>query len=81
MPKAVDSRQQIPPSSSNSTTKLMLSGSHVNLTKEDRVNLASYSQLEELDLSGSQVTQIPAQYFAVVGKLRVLLLSANKISR
>lgn len=75
------SLQQIPPSGNDSTTKLLLNGSHITLTRDDRLNLATYPQLEELDLSGSQVTQIPAEYFAVVPKLRVLSLSANKISR
>lgn len=81
-PKAVTSLQQVPPCSANSSfTKLELNGSQITLTEEDRHNLASYPELEELDLSGSQVTQIPTHYFVVVRKLRVLSLSANKISR
>lgn len=82
MPKVVESLQQIPPSNNaSSITKLLLNRSQITLTEEDRLTLANYSELEELDLTGSQVTQIPAQYFAVVCKLRVLSLSANKISR
>lgn len=80
--KDVKCLQQIPPSNDTSSVKqLVLNGSQITLTENDRLILATYSQLEELDLTGSQVTRIPAQYFAVVRKLRVLSLSGNKISR
>lgn len=82
MLKAGESLQQIPHSNDTANaTRLILTGSQITLTKADRQALASYPQLEELDLAGGQVTQIPPDYFAVVPKLRVLSLSRNKISR
>lgn len=82
MPKGVESLQKIPPcDDACNITKLLLNGSQITLTEEDKLTLATYSNLEELDLSGSKVTQIPAKYFAVVCKLRVLSLSTNQISR
>lgn len=80
----MESLQQIPRSNDTANanaTQLILTGSQITLTEEDRQALASYPQLEELDLTGGQVTRIPPHYFAVVPKLRVLSLSRNKISR
>lgn len=82
LPKGVESLQQVPISNdASNVTHLVLNGSQITLTEKDRLTLANYTQLEELDLSGSRVTRIPAQYFAVVPKLRVLSLSGNQISR
>ncbi|XP_075903794.1 uncharacterized protein LOC142902531 [Nelusetta ayraudi] len=80
---AVEFLQQIPHSNDTANanaTRLILTGSQITLTEEDRQALASYPQLEELDLAGGEVTRIPPHYFAVVPTLRVLSLSRNKIS-
>lgn len=84
MPKAVESLQQIPRNNDTANvnaTRLILTESQITLTEEDRQALASYPQLEELDLACGQVTRIPPKYFAVVPTLQVLSLSRNKISR
>lgn len=62
-------------------TKLVFEGSLITLKESDRLALASYPMLEELSLDDNLVTEIPAKYFAVMPKLRVLSLSRNKISR
>lgn len=62
-------------------TRLVFEGGLITLKEEDRQALATYPKLEELHLDGNQVTSIPAKYFSVVPRLRVLSLSGNSISR
>ncbi|XP_051267011.1 leucine-rich repeat-containing protein 19-like [Dicentrarchus labrax] len=63
-----------------SVTKLLIEGNLITLNNADRLALASYTTLVELQLGGNLVTGIPAKYFSVVPHLRVLSLSGNKIS-
>ncbi|XP_061778152.1 leucine-rich repeat-containing protein 19-like [Nerophis ophidion] len=71
----------IPPNSCNSSvTKLVMEGNQITLSKEDRLSLASYSQLMELYLDANKVDKIPVTYFMVVPNLRVLSLSRNQIN-
>ncbi|XP_061878060.1 leucine-rich repeat-containing protein 19-like [Entelurus aequoreus] len=71
----------IPPNSCNSSvTKLVMEGNQITLSKEDRLSLASYSQLMELYLDANKVDKIQVMYFMVVPNLRVLSLSRNQIN-
>ncbi|XP_008302483.1 leucine-rich repeat-containing protein 19 [Stegastes partitus] len=75
------SLQVIPPNNNKtSVTKLVIEGNLITLNETDRLALASYPTLEELNLDGNLVTAIPANYFSGVPHLRVLSLARNNLS-
>lgn len=76
-----DVGHRFPGPGSAAATTVVLQGGLITLSQHDRQALATYGGLEELHLDGNMVAHVPARYFSVVPRLKVLSLSRNKISR
>ncbi|XP_047423746.1 leucine-rich repeat-containing protein 19-like [Mugil cephalus] len=73
--------EEIPFNENSTTVKiLVIKGNLISLSDKDGLALTSYPTLVELYLDSNQVTVIPANYFSVLPKLRVLSLARNNIS-
>ncbi|XP_061569196.1 leucine-rich repeat-containing protein 19-like isoform X2 [Cololabis saira] len=73
--------QVIPQNKNNaSVTALLIERNLITLNETDRQALATYPTLVELHVDANRVTTVPAKYFSVLPRLRVLSLARNNIS-